>query len=122
VAEALDGETLMLGPVPAWRLPVHQGGPAPGIDAPRVVRGDESVVRGDESVVRGDESVVRGDEASVRRGVAPSTARARRDVVVALFPRGHRPPRDDDPTRAEDGPPEAAGAEPARFGWFRAAR
>ena len=102
MGEALDGETLMLGPVPAWRLPVHQGAPAPGIDAPRTAR---------------------GDEVCVRRVGAPSAARARGEVVAALFPRaGHRPTREDDPARAEDGPPEAAGAEPARFGWFRAAR
>lgn len=100
IGEALDGETLLLGPVPAWRLPVHQRTTTTGIDA------------------------ARGDEPSVPPDVILS-ARARGGVAAALFTRGGRGPRPvgaDEPARAERGPDDAAGAEPARFGWFRPGR
>jgi hypothetical protein len=131
--EALDGETLMLGPVPAWRLPVHQRGAPLGTGAPMVTD------------VR---SATRPDEPVARPGVAPSM---RPQVASALFPRGDSrptaeevppraqesspraqevPPRaqeaapraEEAPLRAEVGTDGAAPGEPARFGWFQAGR
>src|SRR5690606_24446544 len=89
--EALDGETLMLGPVPAWRLPVHQRGAATGAAARAADGSDES--------------------APVRRGLAPRAVPVRNGATSALFARGSngsRPAGEDGPAPAEEGPDEAA--------------
>lgn len=102
MGEALDGETLMLGPVPAWRLPVHQRGEADAGAAARLPGG------------------------------APSATRTRGAMTAAFFTRGgkgSRPPGQDASPAApktaapkaaavEDGPDRTARTDPAQFGWF----
>jgi len=97
MAEALDGETLLLGPVPAWRLPVSQRIPtAVALDAPRAVPADEAPTL-----------------PGVTAGAVPT-----RGETVRFSYAGPRPPAEDGPPRPDAGPDVPAGAEPARFGWF----
>ncbi|MBX6751739.1 MAG: hypothetical protein IRY85_19135 [Micromonosporaceae bacterium] len=110
VGEALEGETLMLGPVPAWRLPVHQRGVPTAADTRPAAPADEPSARG-----------VTLSITPAPGGVTPSTARPRGVLTAALFTRGGHGPR---PSEAPAAAPTAAedGAEPARFGWFRSGR
>jgi hypothetical protein len=132
--EALDGETLMLGPVPAWRLPVYQRGTPTRVDT-RPVRGEESGRRG---AVPGAAPPGSGAPSPAPPlGGAPNATRPRGGVTAALFTRGghgSHPPGGDDPAAGparnrpatpaavEDGPAESPRTEPAQFGWFHPGR